>query len=192
VERRLDANYSPKASRVATAEVSRALSGMEGVARRLGVPFVLVVFPDRILVDADLRRLLGRDLVAEGYDLERLRRWTLESVQGPPVLDASEVLSGGSEYYRSADTHLSDLGTWWQGSGRGGWRSCSSPSDAGSRAGRWNAGSPTGSGSRSSDRLNIFALVLLVYLTCRYLFGDEGRSDRIEIRRAAPSCRSTS
>jgi hypothetical protein len=110
VERRLDANYSPQASRAATAEVSRALSGMEGVARRLGVPFVLVVFPDRILVDADLRRLLGRDLAAEGYDLERLRRWTLESVQGPPVLDASEVLSGGSEYYRSADTHLSDLG----------------------------------------------------------------------------------
>jgi hypothetical protein len=69
-----------------------------------------VVFPDRVLVDSDLRRLLGRDLAAEGYDLERLRRWIRESVQGAPVLDTAEVLSGASEHYRSGDTHLSDLG----------------------------------------------------------------------------------
>jgi len=110
VERRLDTNYSPQGSRAATREVSRALSGLEEETRRLGVPLLLVVFPDRILVDSDLRRLLGRDLAAEGYDLERLRRWIEENVQGPAVLDTTDALRGGSEHYRSADTHLSDLG----------------------------------------------------------------------------------
>ena len=90
--------------------VSRALAGMEETVRQLGIPFVLAVFPDRILVDADLRRLLGRDLPAEGYDLQRLRRWIEDNVDGPPVLDTTAVLRGGSEYYRSVDTHLSDLG----------------------------------------------------------------------------------
>ena len=110
VERRLEANYSAKGSRPATTVMSQALVGLEERARQLGIPFVLVVFPDRILVDADLRRLLGRDLAAEGYDLQRLRRWIEAEVEGPPVLDTTEVLSGGSEYYRSGDTHLSDLG----------------------------------------------------------------------------------
>jgi hypothetical protein len=115
VERRLDANYSAKGSRSATTVMSQALVGLEERARRLGIPFVLVVFPDRILVDADLRRLLGRDLVAEGYDLQRLRRWIEANVEGPPVLDTTEALSGGSEYYRSGDTHLSDLGNLMAG-----------------------------------------------------------------------------
>ena len=110
VERRLGANYSPQGSRAATAVMSQALAGLEERARRLGIPFVLVVFPDRILADTDLRRLLDRDLVAEGYDLQRLRRWIESNVEGPPVLDTTEVLSGGSEHYRSGDTHLSDLG----------------------------------------------------------------------------------
>ena len=110
VERRLEANYSPQGSRAATAVMSQALAGLEERARRLGIPFVLVVFPDRILADADLRRLLGRDLAAEGYDLQRLRRWIEANVEGVPVLDTTEVLSGGGEHYRSDDTHLSDLG----------------------------------------------------------------------------------
>ena len=110
VERRLDANYAAEGSRAATAVMSQALAGLEERAGRLGIPFVLVVFPDRILVDADLRRLLGRDLVAEGYDLQRLRGWIEANVEGPPVLDTAEVLRGGSEHYRSGDTHLSDLG----------------------------------------------------------------------------------
>jgi len=110
VERRLDANYVVGGSRAATAVVSQALAGLEERAHRLGIPLVLVVFPDRILVDADLRQLLGRDLAAEGYDLQRLRRWIEAKVEGPPVLDTTEVLSGGSEHYRSGDTHLSDLG----------------------------------------------------------------------------------
>ena len=75
-----------------------------------GIPLVLVVFPDRILVDDDLRRLLERDLEAEGYDLERLRRWIEANIEGLPVLDTTEVLRGASENYRSDDTHLSDLG----------------------------------------------------------------------------------
>jgi hypothetical protein len=110
VERRLDANYAPTGSRAATAVMSKALAGLEEQARRLGIPLVLVVFPDRILADDDLRRLLGRDLEAEGYDLERLRRWIEANVEGVPVLDTTEVLRGASENYRRSDTHLSDLG----------------------------------------------------------------------------------
>jgi hypothetical protein len=110
VERRLDANYSAGGSLAATGVMSQALTGLEETARRLGVPLVLVVFPDRILADEDLRRLMSRDLAAEGYDLERLRRWIEDNVEGPPVLDATEVLRGGSQRYRKVDTHLSDLG----------------------------------------------------------------------------------
>jgi len=110
VERRLDANYASTGSRAATGVMSQALAGLEERARRLGIPLVLVVFPDRILADHDLQRLLGRDLAAEGYDLERLRRWIQANVHGPPVLDTTEVLRGTSENYRSGDTHLSDLG----------------------------------------------------------------------------------
>ena len=110
VGRRLESNYSPQGSRAATTVMSQALAGFEERARQLGVPLVLVVFPDRILVDADLRRLLGRDLDAEGYDLQRLRRWIETHVEGSPVLDTSEVLRGGGEHYRKGDTHLSDLG----------------------------------------------------------------------------------
>jgi lysophospholipase L1-like esterase len=110
VERRLDANYSPQKSLTATAVMSRALAGLEEKARLLGIPFVLVVFPDRILADEDLRRLLNRDLAAEGYDPQRLRRWIEDNVKGPPVLDTTEVLRGGSQHYRRVDTHLSDLG----------------------------------------------------------------------------------
>ena len=91
-------------------EARGVLAGLEERAGRLGIPFALVVFPDRILVDADLRRLLGRDLVAEGYDLQRLRGWIEANVEGPPVFDTAEVLRGGSEHYRGGDTHLSDLG----------------------------------------------------------------------------------
>ncbi len=110
VERRLDANDSAGASPAATGVMSQALRGLSEAARRLEAPFVLVVFPDRILVDEDLRRLLGRDLVAEGHDLERLRRWIEDNVEGSPVLDTTELLRGGSEHYRIVDTHLSDLG----------------------------------------------------------------------------------
>ena len=110
VERRLDANYAAGESLAATGVMSQALLGLEETARRLGVPFVLVVFPDRILADQDLRRLLGRDLAAEGQDPQRLRRWIEDNVKGPPVLDTTEALRGGSQHYRRVDTHLSDLG----------------------------------------------------------------------------------
>lgn len=110
VERRLDANYSPHRTLLATAEVADALKRLESTTQRLGIPLAIVTFPDRILVDADLARLLGRDLVAEGYDLERLRRWVRENVHGPVLLDTTPALAGGSEHYRRGDTHLSDLG----------------------------------------------------------------------------------
>jgi hypothetical protein len=110
VERRLDANYAPHGTLLASGEVSEALTRLAAATRRLRIPLAIVVFPDRILVDADLERLLGRDLAAEGYDLQRLRRWIRGNVQGALLLDTTPVLAGGSEHYRKGDTHLSDLG----------------------------------------------------------------------------------
>jgi hypothetical protein len=155
--------------------MSQALARMEERARRLGIPFVLVVFLDRILADAYLRRLLGRDLVAEGYDLQRLRRWIEAKVEGPPIPDTTEVLGGGSEHYRIGDTHLSDFGNLVGGSGSGrGWRRYSSPPKRGVAGEMERRGIDRLPFTKLWLTLGIFALVLLAYLACRALLGDGG------------------
>ncbi len=106
VRRRWSTNYGP-APRSAFSVVGAALSELRAEAEALGVPYVQVVFPDRALVDADLRSRLGLSL--EQGDPERLMRFVREQAGAGPV-DASPALEEGSAMYRSEDTHLSDLG----------------------------------------------------------------------------------
>jgi hypothetical protein len=109
VLRRLEANYGPEA-KVATEGVADTLAAFRRDADALGIPLFVVVFPDRIVVDRELRARLGLPADLEPYfDLARLRRLVAERA-GVPVLDATGALDDGSANYRPSDTHLSDPG----------------------------------------------------------------------------------
>jgi hypothetical protein len=109
VLRRLEANYGPHAQ-LARDGVADALAAFRSETAALRVPFVVVVFPDRILADRELRARLGLPADLETwYDLASLRRFVAERA-GAPVIDATDALEGGSVNYRESDTHLSDVG----------------------------------------------------------------------------------
>jgi|GEM_PF-1569565 len=109
VLRRLDDNYGPEA-RLAAEAVADALRALAQDARAHGAPAVVVVFPDRILADLELRERLGLADLEQRVDVGRLRRFVAEHAAGLPVVDTTEALTDGSVHYRPSDTHLSDEG----------------------------------------------------------------------------------
>lgn len=109
-ERKLEANYAAPMEGLALSEVERAVESMQSFASERGVPFVLVVFPDRILADPDLRRALLPGDRAGSLDLDRLRRWVRESFPELAQIDVTEALATGGRPYLPTDTHLSDAG----------------------------------------------------------------------------------
>lgn len=110
VLRRYASNYGPD-PQVARESVAAALRAIRLEAEALGVPFVVVVFPDRIVADRELRARLGVSLDAEWQSaFGTLRRLIVVAADGAPVVDATDALSGGSVNYRASDTHLSDVG----------------------------------------------------------------------------------
>jgi hypothetical protein len=110
VRRRLEASYREPLGPLATGVVDEALAAFSVETRRRGVPFVVVVFPDRVLADAELRARLRLEADPAAYDLERLRRWVREHSEPPPLVDVTGPLSGPAANYRASDTHLSDVG----------------------------------------------------------------------------------
>jgi hypothetical protein len=94
--------------RLAEDEVRSALERMRARANERGVPFVVVVFPERIRVDPDLQRLLP--LPPWARDLDHLTTWVGRELPGVPRLDLTPALEGESGWYRTRDTHLSDAG----------------------------------------------------------------------------------
>ena len=110
VERRLEANYRVGAAVAPTSEVAAALYGLAARTAEDGVPLAVVVFPDRILADRELRERLALPDPPEAYALGRLRDFVSSAVPGAALVDTTGVLSGPSEHYRSSDTHLSDVG----------------------------------------------------------------------------------
>jgi hypothetical protein len=109
VLRRFADNYGP-APLVASEGVAETLLGFAALARASQTPVVVVIFPDRLLVDRELRERLGLADLDERVDLATLRRFVAEHAAGLPVVDATDALRGGSENYRPSDTHLSDVG----------------------------------------------------------------------------------
>ena len=107
VERSLESERRLGTAPKSRDEVTAAINGMREVAKEIGVPFVLVVFPDRALVDAELQRAMP----IEPARLEPANAARAFAVTLPVglVIDMSEALTGMG-YYRTADTHLSDLG----------------------------------------------------------------------------------
>lgn len=107
-ERKLEANYAAPLDALAVSEVRSAVRSMQAFAAERGLPLVLVVFPDRILADAELQRALGAN--ARSLDLDRLRRWVRESFPELAQIDVTEALATGGRPYLPSDTHLSDAG----------------------------------------------------------------------------------
>lgn len=110
VERKLAANYAVPMEALGLSEVDRAVESMQSLAAARDVPLVLVVFPDRILADAELQDALSLGDRARSTDLGRLRRWVRESFPTLPQIDVTDVLAAGVRPYQSFDTHLSDAG----------------------------------------------------------------------------------
>jgi hypothetical protein len=110
VMRRYEANYGP-APLLAMQGVADALAGFRAEAAALDVPLAIVVFPDRIVADREIRARLGLSFdLDRRNEMARLRTFVAEHAGDAPVIDTTEALTGGGVNYRSSDTHLSDVG----------------------------------------------------------------------------------
>jgi hypothetical protein len=106
VERDYDNVRRAVSSSVGYTEATNAIAGMRAIAAEMQVPFVLVVFPDRVLVDTELQALLG----IEAPDASSQLHAYASQLAADRVLDMYGQLAGKSGMYRDVDTHLSDLG----------------------------------------------------------------------------------
>jgi lysophospholipase L1-like esterase len=96
-------------SRRAMEETARTITAMQREADGVGVPFVVVIFPDRVLADRELRERL--DLDADRLAPSRaLRAFLRDELRGMTVFDTTDLLSDRIGMYRLNDTHLSDAG----------------------------------------------------------------------------------
>jgi hypothetical protein len=87
-------------------EATRAIEEMRAVASGLDVPFFLVIFPDRLLAEEELRALMG----IQAPDASAQAHGFATSLVADRVLDVHGQLAGRPGMYRSVDTHLSDPG----------------------------------------------------------------------------------
>ena len=106
VERDYDNVRRVIASTVGYSETTNAIAGMRAIAAEMDVPFIVVVFPDRVLVDTELQALM--DIQAPDAS-SQLHAYATQ-LQADRVLDMYGQLAGRSGMYRLVDTHLSDLG----------------------------------------------------------------------------------
>jgi lysophospholipase L1-like esterase len=107
--RKLDDVARIRASEATVANATAAIADMRRESEALGMPFVLVVFPDRLSVDPELQSLLGAD--SETLQaVASLRTVVRERLGDTRVIDATPALEGRSGLFRRVDTHLSDLG----------------------------------------------------------------------------------
>ncbi len=82
-----------------------AMREMQAVAGEAGVPFFVVVFPDRILVDAELAGAMGVSTSV----VARSRQESLRALAPFHPIDLTDALVVDG-LYREMDTHLSDRG----------------------------------------------------------------------------------
>jgi hypothetical protein len=87
-------------------EATDAIAGMRAIAAQMKVPFFLVVFPDRVLVDTELQELMNIQELDASWQLHDYAT----QLEADRVLDMYDPLEGMSGMYREVDTHLSDLG----------------------------------------------------------------------------------
>ncbi len=110
VVRRLRSNYHRSKAYTESEVVEDSIAGMSRIASYSGAAFVLVVFPDRVLVDPTLREAIDFGNRSADYDLERWHRLVSKWSATIPTIDLRSTLAGRTEVYRARDTHLNDLG----------------------------------------------------------------------------------
>jgi len=84
----------------------RAIRTMRIIATEMHVPFFVIVFPDRVLADVEVQKLLGSPDLAASAQAHALAL----QLKASRVIDVYGMLVGKSGMYRDVDTHLSDAG----------------------------------------------------------------------------------
>jgi hypothetical protein len=115
IHQRLKGSQRVVQSLRAQEEFIKAITAMDAEANKLGIPFIIVLFPDRVIVDQELRdRLnLGEEQLASP---RRLSTLVYQAVPDSPVVEVATELQSRSGMFRAGDTHLSDLGNKIAGS----------------------------------------------------------------------------
>jgi lysophospholipase L1-like esterase len=109
IRQRLAGSQRVAQSKRAQQEFIDAVAAMKAEADELRIPFVVVVFPDRVIADSDLRLRLNLD-ATQMAPLNLLHSLVYPALLKRPVIEVVDALRGHSEMYRMEDTHLSDLG----------------------------------------------------------------------------------
>ncbi len=109
IRQRLVGNQRVVESKRAQQEFIDTITVMKTEADKLSIPFVVVVFPDRVVADSELRAQLKID-ANQLAPLHSLHALIYQAVPNTPMIEVLEALRGHSEMYRIDDTHLSDLG----------------------------------------------------------------------------------
>ena len=97
------------ANPLGTTEFVAAVRDIEAEARTLAVPLVVVLFPDRVLADAELRAEFPSE-VGESDAPLRVHDAVVAALAGIPLIDTLPLLANLPRAYRQNDTHLSDAG----------------------------------------------------------------------------------
>ena len=109
IRQRLAGSQRVAQSKRAQQEFIRAIAAMKTEADKLRIPFIAVVFPDRVVADSELRVRLNLD-AKQLVSLNSLHALVYQAVPSTPIIEVVEALRGYSDVYRVGDTHLSDLG----------------------------------------------------------------------------------
>jgi hypothetical protein len=109
VRLRLTGSQRVAQSKRAQEEFVKTMATMKAEADKLHIPFIVVVFPDRVIADTDLRLQLKLE-PKQTAPLNILNSLVYQAFPNAPIIDMVDALRGHSEIYRIGDTHLSDLG----------------------------------------------------------------------------------
>lgn len=115
VLRRLEGSERVLHSESAKRNFTNAVAAMSEEAAKLGIPFVIVLFPDRLLVDKELRALMNIDDEQLG-PLKQLHQSLETALAQYPVINVAGELDGQTGMFLPDDTHLSDKGNIVAGS----------------------------------------------------------------------------
>ena len=115
IKERLEGTLRVVQSPPAQQEFHRVMTAMDAEAKKMEIPFIVVLFPDRIMVDKELQERLA---VGEKQfaPFQTLYAFVHQAVPDVPVIEVTTELQGRSGMFRADDTHLSDLGNKIAGS----------------------------------------------------------------------------
>jgi lysophospholipase L1-like esterase len=109
IRQRLAGSQRVAQSKRAQEEFINTMAAMKAEADKLRIPLVVVVFPDRVIADSELRLLLELE-PKQTAPLNVLHSLVYQAVPDAPTIEVVNALRGHSAMYRIGDTHLSDLG----------------------------------------------------------------------------------